>query len=453
MVPVYHWANASGPPLAPWRQPGASTAAVLPLRRQRPRLPGPVDAPAGAGLRRDRPRREHGPGRVHDRARARQRLRRAPRGPNARGRSSPSPSSKPSSPSPRLRHRSGLRRSRLVYVRLHGALGDWPLLVGIVRLVLSFAVLMVPATLMGATLPLVVKSALAKGTILGRQVSLLYACNTAGAVAGALVAGIWMIPQLGISWAFRFAAAINLVVAVAALVLARRTAPRRGSCRNACAGRACRLGGGGHRPGAVTARPPPYPADVRRVRLRFIRPRDHLVPDARAAVPADDLCLHRHAGDGARRHRDWQRPLDAAHQSSTVEPAGSARRPRSPHRPRRGDVDGRHRPRQRRLHGLRPGLRRHALLLLRTDGGHQHRCHPAAGAADGHGVSDRHRACGRRGSRRSMPASASASSTPSTSPAPSPARCSRASSCSRRLAAASACWRRRRCRSWPACCC
>ncbi len=119
----------------------------------------------------------------------------------------------------------GFAGVEVVYVRLHGTLGDWPLLVGIVRLVLSFAVLMVPATLMGATLPLVVKSALAKGTILGRQVSLLYACNTAGAVAGALVAGIWMIPQLGISWAFRFAAAINLVVAVAALVLARRMAP------------------------------------------------------------------------------------------------------------------------------------------------------------------------------------------------------------------------------------
>ena len=65
---------------------------------------------------------------------------------------------------------------------------------------------MVPTTLMGATLPLVVKSALARGTILGRQVSLLYACNTAGAVTGTLVAGIWMIPQLGISWAFRIAA-------------------------------------------------------------------------------------------------------------------------------------------------------------------------------------------------------------------------------------------------------
>jgi spermidine synthase len=109
-----------------------------------------------------------------------------------------------------------------VYVRLYGALEGWPLVVGLVRFSLSFAVLVVPTTLMGATLPLVVKSALARRSLLGRQVSLLYAGNTAGAVSGTLVAGIWMVPQLGMSWAFRIAAGINLLVAVGALLVARR---------------------------------------------------------------------------------------------------------------------------------------------------------------------------------------------------------------------------------------
>jgi spermidine synthase len=106
-----------------------------------------------------------------------------------------------------------------LYVRLYGALGEFPAVLALVRLALSFAVLMVPTTLMGATLPLVVKSALGRGDILGRQVSLLYACNTAGAIAGTLVAGIWMVPQLGISWAFRIGALVNLFVAGAAFVL------------------------------------------------------------------------------------------------------------------------------------------------------------------------------------------------------------------------------------------
>ena len=110
-----------------------------------------------------------------------------------------------------------------LYVRLYPALDDWPPAVGLVRFVLSFAVLIVPTTLMGATLPLVVKSALAHGTILGRQVSRLYAGNTAGAVIGTLLAGIWMISQLGISWSFRIAALVNLTVAAGALILSRRT--------------------------------------------------------------------------------------------------------------------------------------------------------------------------------------------------------------------------------------
>ena len=108
-----------------------------------------------------------------------------------------------------------------LYVRMHGPLDGWPFLVALARFALSFAVLVVPTTLMGATLPLVVKASLARGSILGRQVSLLYAGNTAGAVSGTLVAGIWMIPQLGISWAFRIAAIINVLVAVGALVMSR----------------------------------------------------------------------------------------------------------------------------------------------------------------------------------------------------------------------------------------
>ena len=109
-----------------------------------------------------------------------------------------------------------------LYVRLYGVLDGWPVVVGMVRFALSFAVLVVPTTLMGATLPLVVKSALARGSIPGRQVSLLYAGNTAGAVSGTLVAGIWMVPQLGISWAFRIAAIVNLLVAGGAFVISRR---------------------------------------------------------------------------------------------------------------------------------------------------------------------------------------------------------------------------------------
>ena len=108
-----------------------------------------------------------------------------------------------------------------VYVGLHNLAGSWPLTIAIVRFLLSFAVLIVPATLMGATLPLVVKSAVARRAILGRQVSLLYAANTTGAVIGTVTAGTWMIPQLGMGWAFKIGALVNLAVCIGALLLER----------------------------------------------------------------------------------------------------------------------------------------------------------------------------------------------------------------------------------------
>ena len=107
----------------------------------------------------------------------------------------------------------------LLYIRLYPTFSGAPAFVTIIRFALSFAILIVPTTLMGATLPLVVKSALGTGSLLGRQISLLYAFNTGGAIVGALFAGLWLIPQLGIGWAFRIGALANLIVSVGAFAL------------------------------------------------------------------------------------------------------------------------------------------------------------------------------------------------------------------------------------------
>jgi spermidine synthase len=90
-----------------------------------------------------------------------------------------------------------------------------------IRIVLSFLVLLVPTALMGATMPLVIKSSLARMEGLGARVGLLYAANTGGAIAGALLAGFYLIPRLGLSRGFLFAAAINLLVGVIAIVASR----------------------------------------------------------------------------------------------------------------------------------------------------------------------------------------------------------------------------------------
>ena len=56
-------------------------------------------------------------------------------------------------------------------------------------MVCSFAILMVPTGLMGATLPLLARHAVRRDDEIGRRVGALYAINTAGAVAGALATG------------------------------------------------------------------------------------------------------------------------------------------------------------------------------------------------------------------------------------------------------------------------
>lgn len=126
-----------------------------------------------------------------------------------------------------------LDRLQHVYALVHPALDSSLLSLTAVRLALSFAVLIVPAALMGATLPLIVKSSLLRegpaGGIgrLGDRVGVLYATNTAGAIAGSLSAGLFLIPAIGMQSSFLAAAALNLLVAVIATAAGwHLTAPR-----------------------------------------------------------------------------------------------------------------------------------------------------------------------------------------------------------------------------------
>ncbi len=93
----------------------------------------------------------------------------------------------------------------------------------LVRLGLSVLVLIVPATLMGGTLPVIVRS-LARGkNRLGFEVGRLYAINTFGAVLGALLSGFFLILLLGVRETAYLAGAVNLLIAGVAFALSRGT--------------------------------------------------------------------------------------------------------------------------------------------------------------------------------------------------------------------------------------
>ena len=90
------------------------------------------------------------------------------------------------------------------------------------RFLLSGLVLLVPTTLMGATLP-VLAAALVHSSRDSNSVTRLYTCNLAGAILGTLAAGFVLLPTLGVRTTILVAAVLNAIVGVIAIVLQRRT--------------------------------------------------------------------------------------------------------------------------------------------------------------------------------------------------------------------------------------
>jgi spermidine synthase len=91
------------------------------------------------------------------------------------------------------------------------------------RFLLSCLMLLLPTTLMGATLPVLSAALVRHGST---AVTRLYACNLVGAIVGTLSAGFVLLPSFGVRTTIVIAAAINLLVGVIAIAAQRRTEPR-----------------------------------------------------------------------------------------------------------------------------------------------------------------------------------------------------------------------------------
>jgi len=111
-----------------------------------------------------------------------------------------------------------LRLASSLYLVLHRTLGLSYNAFSITQFLLIFALLLVPTTLMGGTLP-ILSQALVKHEIgLGRTVSGLYAVNTFGAVTGVALTGYVLLPAMGNRATTTIAALGNIVVGVLAVV-------------------------------------------------------------------------------------------------------------------------------------------------------------------------------------------------------------------------------------------
>ncbi|MBI2894124.1 MAG: fused MFS/spermidine synthase [Deltaproteobacteria bacterium] len=86
---------------------------------------------------------------------------------------------------------------------------------GLIRFVLVLFVLLIPTTMMGASLPLLARHfTRTAGANVGARVGTLYSVNTFGAVLGTFLAGFWLLPDAGLAWTNRIAGATNLSLAV-----------------------------------------------------------------------------------------------------------------------------------------------------------------------------------------------------------------------------------------------
>ncbi len=92
-------------------------------------------------------------------------------------------------------------------------------------LLAAFAVLMLPTTLMGASLPVLVRQTITEDAQIGARVGWLYAVNTGGAAAGTLLAAYLLLPRLGLNGTVLAAVSINVAVFLLALTLARFSGP------------------------------------------------------------------------------------------------------------------------------------------------------------------------------------------------------------------------------------
>ena len=92
----------------------------------------------------------------------------------------------------------------------------------VARIIIAVGVLIIPTMLMGATFPAISRVVAAKGRQLGRDLGVIYAANTFGAIFGTITAGFFLLPALGMSVSLLMAAAINCLVAVWAIFVVRR---------------------------------------------------------------------------------------------------------------------------------------------------------------------------------------------------------------------------------------
>ena len=94
------------------------------------------------------------------------------------------------------------------------------------RFLVAALTMLIPAMLMGATLPIIIRQFAVRAPELGKHVGFFYSVNTVGALLGTVVGGFVLIPILGVKGSVLVALIINFIIGLAAIGIAFRSRSR-----------------------------------------------------------------------------------------------------------------------------------------------------------------------------------------------------------------------------------
>ena len=115
---------------------------------------------------------------------------------------------------------AGLPHLPAAFASLSGGIPSGPPMT-LFRVVSVLLLLLVPAALMGATYPALCTCLIGTREEVDRHLGMLYGVNTLGAAAGALVAGLFLVPAFGLAASVAVGNALNLLVGISAFALSR----------------------------------------------------------------------------------------------------------------------------------------------------------------------------------------------------------------------------------------
>jgi spermidine synthase len=109
-----------------------------------------------------------------------------------------------------------------LYIPVARAVGDSPVALTAIRVLFAMAAMIVPTTLMGGTLPVLVRFATGGSERLSKQLSFLYSFNTLGSVAGTVAGAFLLLEWLGVGGTLAVAISANAAIGLLALLIPER---------------------------------------------------------------------------------------------------------------------------------------------------------------------------------------------------------------------------------------